>query len=57
MKLWREDYRMCSYTDKSKLIVTSQVTDLGIVRGPIKIVADCIAVIKSCINYTVSESE
>lgn len=44
---------MHSYTDKSKLIATSQETDLGIVRGTtIKIFAECMAGAKKCINYT-----
>lgn len=42
---------MRSYTDKSKLIATSQETDLGIVTGsPIKIFTECMAAVKKCIN-------
>ena len=42
---------MLSYTDKSKLIATSQETDLGIVTdSPINILTKCKAAVKKCIN-------
>lgn len=42
---------MRSYMDKSKLIATSQETDLSIVIDrPIKIFAECMAAVKKCIN-------
>lgn len=42
---------MLSYTDKSKLIASSQETDLGIVKGSsIKIFAECMIADKKYIN-------
>lgn len=42
---------MLSYMDKSKLIATSQETDLGIIMdSTVKIFVECMAMVKKCIN-------
>jgi len=50
-ELWRGDCRMPPYTDKSKLIATSQKADPGIAKdSPIKIFAETTAAVRKCTN-------
>lgn len=50
-ELWEGDCRMLPYTDKSKLMATSQKTDPGIAKdSPIKIFAETTAAVRKCTN-------